>query len=235
MKKKVVFVLLDRFADWEGAALAAELTNPEASDMACDVLYASSDTQPKYSIGGLHIIPDIALDAIPEDADALVLIGGMSWRKPEAQAVALIAQSFLASGKVVGAICDAARFAGAHGLLNDRNHTCNDPEELENEPAYINAAGYQAQDCVRDGNLVTANGTAPFAFGKEMLIALGVDKEKVQMWHDFYALGYHRAAAKYFAAPQEETDKKKEKGPGKDVKEKEKNKDKDKKKVAKKA
>lgn len=198
MKGKVVFVLLDGFADWEGAPLAAALTQPEGEYEAFEVLYASDRREPRRSIGGLTVLPDIPLSEVPEDARALVLIGGTSWRKPEAAAVLPIVLRFLQEGKLVGAICDAVRFLGAHGLLNNHRHTANFLEELEDEAQYQNAAGFAEEDCVRDRNLVTANGQAPYLFGREMLLALGVSAADAAMWYDMGTMGLRAALKKYW-------------------------------------
>lgn len=198
LKGKVVFVLLDGFADWEGAPLAAALTQPEGEYQAFDVLYASDRKEPRRSIGGLTVLPDISLAEIPPDARALVLIGGTSWRKPEAEAVVPIVARFLAEDKAVGAICDAARFLGAHGLLNGHRHTANFLREMADEAKYLNAAGFVAEDCVRDRNLVTANGQAPYLFGREMLLALGVSAADAAMWYDMGTMGLRAALKKYW-------------------------------------
>lgn len=198
MKETVVFVLLEGFADWEGAPLAAELTSPETERPPVQVLYASTDREKKRSIGGLTVLPDITLNEIPKDAKALVLIGGTSWRTPEAMAVVPIVQNFLQNNKVVGAICDAARFLGAHGLLDDHLHTANFLQELEGEPQYRNAAGFKEEDCVRDRNLVTANGQAPYLFAREMLLALGASEQDAAQWYDFQTMGLRAALKKYF-------------------------------------
>lgn len=195
--RKVVFIILDTFADWEYGPLAAELASPDEGET-FDVLFASDTKEPKTSLGNLKAMPDLTLDEIPRDADALILIGGNRWRAPYAQAVAPIAKGFLEAGKVVGVICDAARFLGANGLLENHNHTVNQPEELAEEPAYNNARGYQAQDVVRDGNLVTANGTQPIRFAREVLLALGRGEDQARQWYDFNTMGFHAVLQKYF-------------------------------------
>ena len=197
MKRKVVFVILHQFADWEYAPLAAELHSPDIGGEAFEVLFASDTLDPKTSIGNIKAMPDLSIADIPEDAAALILVGGNSWRKPAAKVVAPVAQRFLDEGRTVGAICDAARFLGAHGLLNHHRHTVNDPSELAEESAYTNAAGFLQQDTVRDGKLVTANGTAPYAFAREVLLALGREEASAQQWYDFQTLGLHAALKKH--------------------------------------
>ncbi len=198
MADNMIFIILDGFADWEYAPLAAVLQNPEDDTTQRDVLYTSIDKQPKTSIGGLKALPDLTLEEIPDDAAGLILIGGTSWRTLAADAVAPIAKRFLEGGKLVGAICDAARFLAAHGLLNQYQHTGNFLDELKNEAAYTNPDGFLKEEAVRDRNLVTANGNAPYWFAREVLLALGEDEKNVQTWYDFYTMGFHQAIAKYF-------------------------------------
>ena len=149
MKEEIVFVLLPGFADWEGAPLAAELAQPETEHPAFEVRYASLSREPIRSIGGLTVLPDLALHEIPVDAKALVLVGGTSWKTPEAEAVAPVVRQFLEAGKVVGAICDAAHFLGAQGLLNQHRHTANMKQVLEGEAGYQNPEGFVPEDAVR--------------------------------------------------------------------------------------
>lgn len=198
MADKVVFVILEGFADWEYGPLAAALTSPEHDAPRREVLFASVDKQIKTSIGQLRAQPDLSLEEVPQDALALVLVGGTSWHSPQAEAVGKLARQFLDQGKVVGGICDAARFLGAQGLLNHHSHTANSSEKLLEEPGYSNAAGFVVAEAVRDGTVVTANGNAAYPFARELLLALGDDEEQVQMWYDFYTMGFHAALAKYF-------------------------------------
>lgn len=195
---KIVFIILDKFADWEPAFVASWLQS-ELTPGRYEVLFASTDKAPKRSIGHMNVLPDLTLDEIPDDAKALILIGADgSWRKQAYPQIVALAKRFKQEGKVFGAICDAARFAGANGLLNDVHHTLNNPEAMLEEAAYTNAAGFAAQDAVRDENVVTANGNAPVAFAAEIARALGAAEEKdIVMQYDFFTMGYYAALRKY--------------------------------------
>jgi putative intracellular protease/amidase len=114
--RKAVFVILDHYADWEPAFLAMALRGEMGEPF--EVSYASTDRQPKTSIGGLTALLDLTLSEIPPDADALIFIGADgSWKRPQQEAAAL-ARRFYKEGKVVAGICDAARWLGSVGLLN---------------------------------------------------------------------------------------------------------------------
>lgn len=194
--KTAVFVILDRFADWEPAYLSSALNGEVTSDYL--VFFASTDTLPKTSIGGMTVLPQLALDEVPQNADAIIFIGADgSWHKPQEKAEQL-AISFRDRGKVVAGICDAARWLGSIGLLNDVRHTLNDLDEMKDYPEYTNRSGYQTAESIRDGKIVTANGNAPLDFTANVLRALdAAPEEKIQEYYDFYALGFHNALKKY--------------------------------------
>ena len=187
--KQAIFILLDQFADWEFAFLAPALRGEVTQGY--QVRFASSNKQPKTSIGGLTVLPDLSVEEIPDDADALILIGAEgSWRKSPPEHIARLALAYKKSGRVVGAICDAARYAGGIGLLNDVRHTLNSPDGMDELPDYQNPSGYQQAESVRDGNIVTANGNAPVAFAADVLRALSAAPEaEIQQFFDFYTLG----------------------------------------------
>ena len=101
----------------------------------------------------------------------------MSWRKPEAEPVAGTVREALSRGLTVGAICNAVSFLAAHGLLNDRRHTGNTLAMLREWGGehYTGEALYEERQAVRDGLLVTANGTGYLEFTRECLAALEAD------------------------------------------------------------
>lgn len=59
--KLAVFIILDQFADWEGAYLSTQLN--QSKDW--QVAYASNQDQVS-SIGGLQVKPQYQLTTIPE-------------------------------------------------------------------------------------------------------------------------------------------------------------------------
>ncbi len=172
-----LMLILPEFADWEAASLAPILTNPHAG---WQVKYVSLTEEPVKSIGGMTIIPDCSLDSAPEEFGGLVLVGGNSWRTAAAEKAMTLVNRALALHVPVGAICDATVFLGAHGVLNHVRHTSNVLDSLKEFAGdqYTNESGYVTEQAVRDGNIVTANGSAPFEFARLMLLALGVMPEK---------------------------------------------------------
>ena len=105
MKKDIVlFVLIEPFADWEGAALAAELQKPSLDnpEKTFTVKTVSLSHEPIKSIGGFTVVPDYSLEDAPEDYAALILIGGDSWRKPESANVVCIGNRNFCLGLRIG-------------------------------------------------------------------------------------------------------------------------------------
>lgn len=193
--KEVLFVILDEYADWEAASLAAALNQgSETGEKKYIVKTVSLTKEPVKSIGGFTVLPDYDIASVPDNFAALVLIGGNSWRKEESQQVMELVNKALDSNRIFGAICDATVFAGKNGLLNEIEHTSNRLEELKEWAGtkYSGEPKYLHQQAVRSGNVVTANGTAFLEFGKEVLTALeALPQEEAAEWYQFFKIGYH--------------------------------------------
>ena len=197
MKKEVLFLILNDYADWEGAFLATSLNTGVMPDS--EIKYVSKTVAPTleevHSIGGFRTLPDYSFQNMPSDYAALVLIGGMQWKSPEAEQVAPIVREALRQGKIVGAICNAASFMCAHGFLNNVKHTGNTLAQLNlwGEANYTNEAGYVEQQAVSDKNIVTANGTGHLEFTRELQILLQADSiDRINEAYDFYKNGLVR-------------------------------------------
>lgn len=190
--KKVLFVTLEPYADWEGAYMADALRIFAPGSH--EVKTVSLTKAPLRSMGGFTIIPDYDVASVPEDYAAVVLLGGMSWRTEKAQAFVPLIEDCLNKRRVLGGICDGAGFLAGLGFLDNVHHTINDIGDVkrwvgknyEGEPLYENV------QVVRDGNIVTANGTAAIEFAREMLFALGIGPEnKIKEWFRFHKFGIH--------------------------------------------
>lgn len=197
MKNNVLFVLLDKYAEWEAAPLAAAL-NSGVTPLG-DTRYTTATVAPTAdavsSIGGFSTLPDYDFDSMPQDYAAIVLVGGMSWDKPEAGRVEELVARALREGKTVGAICNGASFMAAHGFLNDVAHTGNGLDQLRlwGGERYTNPEGFIERQAVADGSIVTANGSAGIEFAREMLLALEADtRENIDAWYDFNKHGLYR-------------------------------------------
>lgn len=193
--KKILYVVLEQWADWEPAYLRSAVTM--LGNGVFENKTVAPTKAPVPSIGGTVCVPDYDLQDVPTDYDALILVGGLSWHSEQALQVAPLVKDCVKSGKVLGAICDACRFIGTLGVLNKVKHTANDLTELQQSAgaAYTNAQGFLPRQAVADGNIVTANGTAALEFALEVLRVLHVaDERTVKEWYDFHKLGFYTVA-----------------------------------------
>ena len=185
--KTILYFLLDQWADFEAAYLSTAVTMIGGGNFENKIV--SLTTNPVKSIGGFSVLPDYDLNNVPQEYDALILIGGLSWHNEEAYQVKSIVEKTIKEGKLLGAICDACRFLGTIGALNFGKHTANDLAELKTSAGscYTNEDKFIARQAVRDNNIVTANGTATMEFAKEVLLALqAADEKTISAWYDFH-------------------------------------------------
>lgn len=193
-KKIVLFVILDKYADWEAAYLSTLILALGNDKYSVKTVSLTKDIV--KSLGGFNVVPDYDIQSAPTNFDALVLIGGMSWRNEESLKVKPLVENALNNGKVLGAICDASAFLGTMGVLNNVRHTSNDLNDMKQwaKAAYTGEDKYFMQQVVRDNNVITANGTATLEFAKEVLIALKAAPEnKINEWYNFHKLGFYKA------------------------------------------
>lgn len=194
MKKTILFVILQQYADWEAAYISSAITMLGQGQY--DIKTVSLSKDYVQSIGGFRILPDYDIKSVPNDYDAVVLIGGMTWRNEDVWQVKVLVEDCNQKGKILGGICDASAFLGTVGVLNDVIHTSNDLNDLKQWAGsiYTGEEKYVARQAVRDRNIITANGTAPMEFAKEILLALNVaSEEKVVDWYNFHKLGLYVA------------------------------------------
>ncbi len=194
MKKTILFVVLDQYADWEAAYLSSALYMLGQGNY--DVKTVSLTKDCVQSIGGFRVMPDYDINSVPAEYEALILIGGMSWRTESARQVKAFVDDCRRKQKVLGGICDASAFLGTVGALNTVKHTGNDLNDLKQWAGkeYTGEKNYLMQQAVRDGNIITANGTAALEFAKEVLLALNAaTEEKIMGWYNFHKLGYYES------------------------------------------
>lgn len=199
MQRTIHFVLLDDFADWEAASLAPALRGGVLPGRPGShaVAYLTPGGRPVRSIGGLTVTPDGPLEApLPAHCAGLVLVGGMGWQRPEAEAVEPLVREARSRGLTVGAICNACSFLAARGLLNDVRHTGNTVEQLRawGSERYTGHELFEERQAVADGGFVTANGSATLEFTRACLLAFGADTpEAIEASYRFNKKGFYRA------------------------------------------
>lgn len=190
MKKEILFLLLDRWSDWEAAYLSVGIHM--LTDENYCVKTVAVDNKEVLSIGGFKTVCDYNLSTLPEDYEALILIGGLSWRKDSYEDIEKIVNQCLEKNKILGAICDAAGFLGTIGVLNNIKHTCNDLDDLKKWAGekYLGENKFISKMAVSDNRVITANGTASLEFAKEVLLSLEcTPNEVVEKWYQFHKLG----------------------------------------------
>lgn len=193
--KEILYILLDQYADHEIPFLAQGVTTDEIGPRK-ELKYVNkivaATMEPVQSIGGFRMLPDYSFDTMPKDYAALVLIGGYGWQSKEANKLVSTVKDAIAKGRLVGAICNAASWMAMHGFLNEVQHTGNGLLALQQWAGenYTNTAGYKNEQAVRDGNIITANGTGQLEFACLMLKALENDSpEMIDRFQMFYQLG----------------------------------------------
>ena len=190
-KKEVIFVLLNNFADWEGAYISTCLNM--GVKPGCSIKYKvktlSLSKDPISSIGGFRVLPDYDINDLPNHYAGLILIGGMNWFLPEANPIASLVKKAIAENKLVAGICNASVYLGMHGFLNHVKHTSNTLDYLKQYAGtqYTGEANYINDQVVRDNNIVTANGNAPLEFCREILYQLdAATPEIIEETYSFY-------------------------------------------------
>ena len=107
-KKTVLVYVFDGFADWESSYVCAELHQTDSFE----VKTVAPDRAPKRSMGGIAVMPDYALDNVPEEFAALLLIGRQPMARPDKRhrRRASPRPPRTGAGALVGGICNAASF-----------------------------------------------------------------------------------------------------------------------------
>ncbi|MFB6717170.1 type 1 glutamine amidotransferase family protein [Streptomyces sp. NPDC056358] len=182
-RRTVHLAVYDTYADWETGHTTAHLSRAGFT-----VRTVGATTDPVITMGGLRILPDLALAELrPEDSTLLILTGADLWDSGDALApFARTARDFLDAGVPVAAICGATAGLAREGLLDDRTHT-------SAVSFYLAATGYGGgeryvdADAVTDGDLITAGPTEPVAFAREVFARLGVyEGAKLDAWYRLF-------------------------------------------------
>lgn len=193
MNLKIIYLyLFDTLSDWEIGYVTAGINNPmmQINPQKYQLKTFSTDGKPVRTIGGLQIIPDLSISEITlSNAEMLILPGGRNWDEEGNQEVTLIAKKFHENQIKIAAICGATIGLAKIGLLDSIKHT-------SNSKAYLLNSGYQGikyylEDLsVSDNNIITASGTAPLEFARNILKELGLYKTEVlEAWYKLFKTG----------------------------------------------
>ncbi|MBF9014736.1 MULTISPECIES: DJ-1 family glyoxalase III [unclassified Oceanispirochaeta] len=126
---------------------------------------------------GVHLKADVLLNDFPEEADAILIPGGMPGSAHIAADPTVIdlVKKFHDQGKLVAAICAAPSLVlGAAGILKDKRYTC--------YPGFEDKAGpygiYSTDRVVCDKNVITGCGVGGAAEFSREIIAYLIGDEK---------------------------------------------------------
>jgi putative intracellular protease/amidase len=187
--KHVHVAVFDTLADWELGYATSHIQRADwqREPGRYDVVTVGPSTAPVTTMGGLRIVPDLALaDLRPEDSAMLILAGGETWGDEAMAGFRAAARRFLDAGVPVAAICGATFGLALEGLLDDRDHTSNAAAYLAHS-GYAGAARFRDQPVVTDGPLITASGVAPVHFARAIFDTLGLYAPAVSAsWFKLY-------------------------------------------------
>jgi putative intracellular protease/amidase len=202
MTTTVHVAVYDGLSDWEVGLATAHIANGwwQREPGRAEVRTVGASPAPITTMGGMRVVPDLALDGLePADSAMLILPGGDGWEAGQHARFAAKARAFLAAGVPVAALCGATWGLAVEGLLDDRDHT-------SNARGYLAASGYggthrfQDAPVVTDGDLITGSGVLPVDFAQAVLAKLDLyEPEVLDSWYKLYgqadAAGYDELMA----------------------------------------
>lgn len=179
----IITILTPGYADWETALLNAGAREYYR----IDTRFATSGGEPVTSVGGLKVLPQLAIEDIDVDAvDAIIVNGGTIWPTPAAPDLGTLLQDAHAAGKTVAGICDGVMALARAGLLDSVRHTANGPESLP-DTGYAGASHFIGSSrAVLDRKIVTAPGTAPVSFMAAVMESLGLRNGDLDFYLGLY-------------------------------------------------
>lgn len=171
VEKKIGFIFIEGFADWEFGILSASAVEW----FSARAFSITPDGKPVKSMSGFRLTPERS--AAPDrnaDLDAVVVVGSDNWAGRNPPDVAPLLDSVRRRDGVVGGICAGTLVLARAGLFADVSHTSNGRSWiLDNAPSYAGSQNYRdVPHAVADGTIISAPGTAPGTFALEFLRAL---------------------------------------------------------------
>jgi putative intracellular protease/amidase len=192
-QQTVHLAVYNTIADWEFGYAAAGINDPQfqAEPGRYRVLTVAATRDAVTTMGGVRIVPDLAVDELaPEDSAMLILAGAHTWDTKENGVFADAARRFLEAGVPVAAICGATFGLADAGLFDNRQHTSSDVRYLQFSENYQGAALYQDAPAWTDGPLITAGPAHPLDFAREIFAKLELyTPEKLDAWYGYYSTG----------------------------------------------
>lgn len=188
MTDKIHVYLFDGYSDWEIAFLTPEIHKSEAFD----IIYFADTKAPVTSMGGLTVIPNMALtDINADDVEMLVIPGGNIWLNGNKQSIDTLVNQLHEKKKSIAAICGATIYLAQLGILDSVKHTSNDLGYLKAVvPNYKGEDCYTATLACSDAHLITANGVAPIEFARAIFDKIKLNSaEDIEKWFQLFKNG----------------------------------------------
>ena len=187
--RTVHLAVYDTMSDWEAAYAIAHINRPvwQREPGRYQVRTVGETREPVTTAGGVRVVPDLTVDEVqPGDSAMLILVGSDLWANGSHAAFTSLADRFLTAGVTVAAICGATFGLARGGILDRYDHTSNAAEYLAMS-GYRAGGRYRAGPAVTDRNLITASGTAPMDFAREIFVALDLYEPHVlDAWYRLY-------------------------------------------------
>jgi putative intracellular protease/amidase len=190
--RNVHLFVFDSMADWQAAFAIAGINNPllQSKRDRYRVVTVGASTQPITTMGGLRILPEIALSEIdPNQSAMLILPGGDQWQRCGNAEAIQVARTFFVEAVPIAAISEATLALARAGMLDDFHHTSNSRDYLA-ATGYCGGSFYLDTPAVTDEGLITASGTAPVEFAREIFRTLDLySRDALDAWYALYRFG----------------------------------------------
>lgn len=186
---KAYVMLFEGYADWEIGNILAEFNRLAK----VDVISVGFSDQRVTSMGGLKVVPDMAMSEIDMN-DVLIFIipGGYLWENeyPKEDLEHLL-HNLEKANVPIAAICAATTVLARAGLFKGRKHTSNSLKFLSKMvPEYQEGELYIDAMATRDQGIITASGLGPVDFAMQILEELDLVTPEIRnAWYDAFKYG----------------------------------------------
>jgi putative intracellular protease/amidase len=192
LTRDVYLFVFNTMADWEGSFAIAGINNPrfQKSPGRYRVVSVGASREPVTTMGGMRVIPDMTvMDVDLAEAAMLILPGGDQWDGGGNREAIELARAFFVEGVPIAAICGATQALACARMLDDFHHTSNSREYLA-ATRYRGGKFYCDVPAIADEGMITASGTAPLEFAREIFRVLDVYPESaLDAWYALFKLG----------------------------------------------
>jgi len=188
IKPKAYVFVFDGLADWEPALALCQIRKSGKHE----VFAAGHSRQTVVTMGGLKVVPDVAIDEIePRETAIFIVPGGDRWEAGPDQKLDELLRRLHAEEILIGALCAATLEIARAGLTPGVRHTSNAKSYLQKMvPEYKDEHFYVDKLAVTDHKIITASGLGSVEFAREVIRELAIYNEAdTQMWFDMFKNG----------------------------------------------